>query len=110
MASIFRSKSIKGKAFECAIAFGALAAVAIFLLNPFAKQLPAGYEKILERGTIQAISEPSFVSSNEAQIADDRYILGVVIEGTPTAYSLTLLNSHEVINDQVGNTHYAAVW
>jgi hypothetical protein len=37
-------------------------------------------------------------------------VLGVVIDGQARAFSLNLLNHHEVVNDQIGQTPYAAVW
>jgi hypothetical protein len=33
-----------------------------------------------------------------------------VIEGEAHAYSLNLLNHHEVVNDRFGDTPVAAVW
>jgi hypothetical protein len=37
-------------------------------------------------------------------------VLGVEVEGVAKAYSLNLLNHHEVVNDRSGDTAYAAVW
>lgn len=68
------------------------------------------YQQILPRGAIVAITEPEYVSAEAADIADDSYVLGVVIDGQPRAYSLNLLNSHEVVNDKIGDQAYAAVW
>ena len=72
--------------------------------------LPAGVEQIIPRGRIAAILEPRFVAAEQAKIADDAWILGVTIEGQAKAYSLNLLNRHEVVNDQSGETAFAAVW
>ncbi len=71
---------------------------------------PAGYEQILPRGRIAAITHPTYVPADQAVIAPDSWVLGVVIAGQPRAYSLNLLNSHEVVNDRIGDTHFAAVW
>jgi len=71
---------------------------------------PPGAQQLLPRGRIAAVFEPEFVSAAEAEIADDAWVLGVVIEGQPKAYSLNLLNRHEVVNDQSGDTEFAAVW
>ena len=68
------------------------------------------YQQILPRGAIAAITEPQYVRAEEADIDDDSYVLGVVINGQPRAYSLNLLNSHEVVNDKIGDQAYAAVW
>ena len=75
-----------------------------------AEELPEGVEQILERGKIAAISNPQFVTADKAEIADDAWVLGVEIDGQARAYSLNLLNRHEVVNDQIGEKSFAAVW
>ena len=72
--------------------------------------LPPGVEQLLPRGQIAAIDHPTFVSADKAKIADDAWVLGVVVSGQPKAYSLNLLNRHEVVNDQEGDVAFAAVW
>ena len=72
--------------------------------------LPPGVEQLLPRGRIAAVFEPQFVPAAEAEIAEDAWVLGVVVEGQAKAYSLNLLNRHEVVNDQSGDTEFAAVW
>lgn len=72
--------------------------------------LPAGVEQILPRGRIAAIFEPRFVAAEQAEIADDAWVLGVTIGGRAKAYSLNLLNRHEVVNDRSGDMAFAAVW
>jgi hypothetical protein len=75
-----------------------------------AEELPEGVEQILERGKIAAIFNPQFVTADEAEITDDAWVLGVEIDGQARAYSLNLLNRHEVVNDQIGGKSFAAVW
>jgi len=75
-----------------------------------AEMLPEGVEQILERGKIAAIVDPQFVEADEAEIVDEAWVLGVEIDGQARAYSLNLLNRHEVVNDQIGETSFAAVW
>ena len=89
--------------------------ILLFLLGFYcggiqAQETPEGYEQLLPRGKIAAITQPQYVPASEAQIADDSWILGVVIDGKARAYSLNLLNSHEVVNDSEGDVHFAAVW
>ena len=74
------------------------------------ENLPKGFKQMIPRGQIAAISQPQFVSGDSANIADDSWVLGVVIDGHARAYSLNLLNSHEVVNDRIGNIAFAAVW
>lgn len=75
-----------------------------------ADELPPGVQQILPRGGIPAIFQPRFVGADEARIPDDAWVLGVVVEGEAKAYSLNLLNRHEVVNDRSGGTAFAAVW
>ncbi len=75
-----------------------------------AEEPPPGVEQILPRGRIAAVFEPRFVPAAEAEISDDAWVLGVVIDGQARAYSLNLLNRHEVVNDQIGEQKFAAVW
>ena len=75
-----------------------------------ARDLPAEFKQILPRGRIAAIAQPEFVPAAQAEIFPDSWVLGVVIDGQARAYSLHLLNSHEVVNDQIGQTAFSAVW
>lgn len=71
---------------------------------------PEGVQLLLPRGEIPAIFEPQFVSAEKAKMPDEAWVLGVVVEGQAKAYSLNLLNQHEVVNDRSGGTAFAAVW
>ena len=73
-------------------------------------RLPADFEQLLPRGTLASIDDPSFVTADEAEIADESWVLGVVIDGQAKAYSLAILNSHEVVNDVISDQPVAAVW
>ena len=73
-------------------------------------ELPPEFEQILPRGNIAAIDAPRFVAATDAQISDDAWVLGLVIDGEARAYSLNLLNRHEVVNDSTTDTAFAAVW
>jgi hypothetical protein len=68
------------------------------------------FERLLPRGAISAVNQPEFVSATEARIADDAWVLGVEIQGQARAYSLNLLNRHEIVNDTIGGKPVAAVW
>jgi hypothetical protein len=49
------------------------------------------------------------VPAAEADLPDDAWVLGVVLGGEARAYSLNLLNRHEVVNDRIGERSVAAV-
>lgn len=74
------------------------------------KDLPAEFQQLLPRGRIAAINKPQFVPAKQADISKNSWVLGVVIDGQAKAYSLNLLNSHEVVNDKIGDKNFAAVW
>lgn len=71
---------------------------------------PDGVQQLLPRGGIPAIFEPEFVMAAVANIPDSAWVLGVVVDGVAKAYSLNLLNHHEVVNDRFGERSLAAVW
>ena len=75
-----------------------------------AEKVPKGVEILLPRGGIPAVFEPTFVPASEAEISNDAWIFGVVVDDVARAYSLNLLNSHEIVNDRIGDTAFAAVW
>jgi uncharacterized protein (DUF2344 family) len=65
---------------------------------------------LMARGGIPAVFKPEFVPADKADIADDAWVLGVVVDGEAHAYSLNLLNHHEIVNDHFGDLPIAAVW
>ena len=71
---------------------------------------PEGVEILMPRGGIPAVFEPEFVPAGSAEITDDAWVLGIVIDGIAKAYSLNLLNRHEIVNDRFGDKPIAAVW
>jgi len=86
------------------VVLGLLASVAA------AQDKPDGYQQVIPRGRIAAVQNPTYVPAAEADLPPRAWVLGVVIDGQARAYSLNLLNSHEVVNDTIGDTHFAAVW
>ena len=61
---------------------------------------------------IPAISNPEFVSVNEAAsfLGDSDPILGVSGGGEAKAYGLWYLDQHEIVNDTIGGKPIAATW
>lgn len=67
--------------------------------------------RVLERDAIPAIDDPRFVRASEASfMQDDEPVLGVFDGKTAKAYSLWLLDHHEIVNDRLGDTPIAATW
>ena len=71
---------------------------------------PPGVQMLLPRGALEAVVDPQWVTADQAVIPDDAIVLGVAVDGDARAYSLNLLNRHEVVNDQFGDLPVAAVW
>jgi hypothetical protein len=73
-------------------------------------KLPPGFRQVVPRGRIASIDAPRFVPAAKARIPGEAWVLGIVIDGEARAYSLNLLNRHEIVNDRVGERGFAAVW
>ena len=78
--------------------------------NAQESELFDNFQQLLLRGQIPAIFEPKYVTAEEADIEDDSWVFGIVIERQPRAYSLNILNHHEVVNDNIGESNFAVVW
>ena len=68
------------------------------------------FKQLLPRGDIPAIINPEFATADTAKIADSTWVLGIVINGQARAFSLSMLNHFEVVNDRIDTVSYAAVW
>jgi len=68
--------------------------------------------ELLPQDGIPAIDNPEFYSAEEADSEYDpnEMVLGVSINGDTRAYSTTLLDRHEIVNDQVGGRKIAVTW
>ena len=65
---------------------------------------------LLPFDAIPAITAPQFVSANTAKLDADAPVIGVTLNGESHAYSLYLLNGHEIVNDVVGGQNIATTW
>ncbi len=65
---------------------------------------------VLPFDAIPAIKDPRFVSAREAKLRDDSPMIGVSFNGESHAYSIYLLNGHEIVNDVVGGVEVAITW
>ena len=65
---------------------------------------------VLPYDAIPAILNPEFVSASEAKLAADSPVIGVDFNGESRAYSIHLLNGHEIVNDEVGGVKIATTW
>ena len=65
---------------------------------------------LLPFDAIPAITDPQFVSANDAKLDVDAPVIGVTFNDESHAYSLYLLNGHEIVNDVVGGLKIATTW
>ncbi len=65
---------------------------------------------LLPFDAIPAITEPQFVSAGAAKLDPDAPVIGVTFNDESHAYSLYLLNGHEIVNDVVGGLNIATTW
>ena len=65
---------------------------------------------LLPFDAIPAITDPQFVSASAAKLDADAPVIGVTFNGESHAYSLYLLNGHEIVNDVVGGMNIATTW
>lgn len=68
--------------------------------------------ELLPPDGILAIDNPKFYSIEEADLEYDpnEMVLGISINGDTRAYSTLLLDSHEIVNDEVGDRKIAVTW
>lgn len=65
---------------------------------------------VLPVDAIPAVFKPEFVSAEVADVGDSAPMIGVSINGEHHAYSMYLLNGHEIVNDVVGGKPVATTW
>lgn len=65
---------------------------------------------VLPRDAIPAIKNPEFVPAEEAGLDDNEPVVGITIDGESRAYSVYLLNHHEIVNDRIGDTAFVVAW
>ncbi len=59
---------------------------------------------------IPAITKPQFVPAAKAKLDADAPVIGVTFNNESHAYSIYLLNGHEIVNDVVGGKKIATTW
>lgn len=65
---------------------------------------------VLPPDAIQSILKPDFVPTDQAKIEEESPMIGVVLNDQAHAYSMFLLNAHEIVNDVVGGEKIAVTW
>ncbi len=65
---------------------------------------------VLPKDAIPAITDPGFISAKEAEVEGDSPFIGVTFNDESHAYSMNILNRHEIVNDVVGGEEIATTW
>jgi len=76
---------------------------------------PQRFQFGIGRDVIASIDDPEFISPDDPRLAErgitaETMVLGVEIEGIPRAYPVSLMDMHEVVNDEFGGKPYAVFW
>ena len=66
--------------------------------------------QLLPRDGILPVYNPHFVSAGESNYRDDELVMGLEINGDARAYSVGMLRSREMVNDEVGGTPVLVTW
>ena len=83
------------------------------LLNGFDLSGAAIPEAAIQKGGpprdgIPSLDSPLFTAAGQAtEVTPDARVLGLVIDGIAKAYSIAILNWHELVNDRVGGFWFA---
>ena len=77
---------------------------------PAADEVASTIHTVLPKDAIPAILHPVFLPAQQARVAPDAAMIGVVLNGEAHAYAAGLLNAHEIVNDVVGGEKVATTW
>jgi len=80
--------------------------------DPFleGEDLPRGYRQLLGRDDIRPVYDPTFVTAEAIGWSDQDLVLGVEIDGDARAYSISYLNSREMVIDRVAGIPVLVTW
>lgn len=70
----------------------------------------AQFSQVLPREAIRPIYKPEFATGDRSALQDDELVLGVAVGGEARAYSVSVLNSRELVNDVVGGVPIIVTW
>ncbi|MEX1258993.1 MAG: DUF3179 domain-containing protein [Gemmatimonadota bacterium] len=59
---------------------------------------------------IPSIDSPRFIRADEAQLAPEDMVIGILLNGEARAYPQAIMVHHEIVNDRVGGTNVAVTY
>ena len=66
--------------------------------------------QIVQTDGILPIYNPEFTTADRAELMPDELVMGVEINGDARAYSVGVLRSREMVNDEIGGTPVLVTW
>ena len=87
-----------------------LLAFALLTAGPGHARTDLEIHTVLPFDAIEAVFTPRFLPVEDVEIHKNSPIIGVSIGGEQHAYSMVLLNAHEIVNDVVGGRSIASTW
>lgn len=68
------------------------------------------YSQLLPRDAILPVYQPEFVTAGAASLDDSELVLAIEIDGQAKAYPIIVLNSREMVNDELAGVPILATW
>lgn len=68
------------------------------------------WDQLLSRDAIRPIYEPEMVPAGEASYADDELVMGIAMDGEAKAYPVGVLNSREMVHDELAGIPILVTW
>jgi hypothetical protein len=68
------------------------------------------FDQRVPRDGIRPIYNPRFVAAAQSDLAPSEMVMAVEIDGEAHAYSLSVLNRREIVNDVVGGMPILVTW
>ena len=79
-------------------------------LNDPAKEFERNSMRAAPRDAVPVLDDPKMSTALEAKLADDEYVIGVVVGKEAKAYPVRVMGVHELLNDTCGGDPIAVSW
>lgn len=78
--------------------------------SPDEEAVLARMHRVLPRDAILPIYDPRFLPASQAGLRDDELVLGVAWGGAAKAYPISVLNTREMVNDELRGIPILVTW
>lgn len=78
--------------------------------SPDEEAVLARMHRVLPRDAILPIYDPTFLPASQARLRDDELVLGVAWGGGAKAYPIAVLNTREMVNDELRGVPILVTW